>query len=98
MRKTTVVPFCLLAAGWIRNTYHIAPEFHGSGSIHIDGRTDADDPQVTATVDDVTMDWKEIKELVEIGDFPNAESAQIAADEFTRREKMESAVRPFGKL
>ena len=53
---------------------------------------------MTATVDDVTMDWKEIKELVEIGDFPDAESAPIAADEFTRREKMESAVRPFGKL
>jgi len=29
---------------------------------------------------------------------PDAESAQIAADEFTRREKMERAVRPFGKL
>jgi hypothetical protein len=33
-----------------------------------------------------------------IGDFPDAESAQIAADEFPRREKMERAVRPFGKL
>ena len=187
MQKMGLILFCLLAVGCIRNTYTIAPEFHGSGTVNIDGRVDADDPQVTVTVDDVTVDWKDLKELVEkkmasmpqetkekallaaasapasapppapqidppavetqarmthsvqvgayhqlenaeqqaarlvakgysarllkfedsrkrvwytvrIGDYPNAESARIMADEFSRREKMQSAVRPFGSL
>jgi len=33
---------------------------------------------------------------VRIGDYPDAESARFMADEFTRREKRQSAVRPFG--
>ena len=35
---------------------------------------------------------------IRIGDFPAREAAVQYADEFTTREKMESAVRPFEKL
>jgi cell division protein FtsN len=173
--------------GCIQNTYNITPEFHSSGSVNIDSRVDADDPRVTVTVDDVTMDWKELKEMVEkkmaampkeasektllgaasapavaalpapkavppplleptrmthsvqvgayrqlgnaeqqvarlaakgyparmirfedsrkrtwytvrIGDYPDAIAARSAADEFTYRERMPSAVRPIGSL
>lgn len=55
----------LLAVGCIQNTYHISPEFHNSGTLSIDGRVDADDPKVTVTVDDVAVDWKDLKEMVE---------------------------------
>lgn len=65
MHKLGLVLFCLLAVGCIQNTYNITPEFHSSGSVNIDSRVDADDPRVTVTVDDVTMDWKELKEMVE---------------------------------
>jgi cell division protein FtsN len=156
--------------------------------MQFDGRVDADDPRVTVTVDDVTVDWKDLKELVEkkmasmmpqeakekmllgavaapasvpqpapkmdapvvetparmthsvqvgayrqienaeqqvarliakgyparmlkledsrkrawytvrIGDYPDAESARIMADEFEQHEKIQSVVRPFGSL
>jgi cell division protein FtsN len=187
MQKLGLVLFCLLAVGCIQNTYNITPEFHNSGSVNIDSRVDADDPRVTVTVDDVTMDWKELKEMVEkkmaampketpektllgaaaspaaaslpapeavpppsperarmthsvqvgayrqlenaeeqvarlaakgyparmirfedsrkrtwytvrIGDYPDAIAARSAADEFTYRERMPSAVRPIGSL
>ena len=187
MQRIGLILFCLLAVGCIQNTYHIAPEFHNSGTLNIDGRVDADDPRVTVTVDDVSVDWKDLKEMVEkkmasmpketkekallsavaapapaappapkidssavetppqmthsvqvgayrefenaeqqvarlsakgyparmirfedsrkrawytvrIGDYPDAESARFMADEFTRREKLQSAVRPFGSL
>jgi cell division protein FtsN len=181
MKKIAWVLFCLFPASCVQNTYHISPEFHSSGTMHFDGRVDADDPRVTVTVDDVTVDWKDLKELVEkkmaampqeakekallgavaapapkmeppaaetpsrmthsvqvgayrqienadqqaarltakgyparvlrledsrkrpwytvrIGDYPDAESARFMADEFMRREKMPSAVRPFGNL
>jgi hypothetical protein len=188
MQKMARILFCLLAVGCVQNTYHISPEFHSSGTMSFDGRVDADDPRVTVTVDDVTVDWKDLKELVEkkmasmmppeakekmplgavaapapapqpapkmdapaaeiparmthsvqvgayrqienaeqqvarlaakgyparmlkiedarkrawytvrIGDFPDAESARSMADEFTRSEKMQSVVRPFGSL
>jgi cell division protein FtsN len=35
---------------------------------------------------------------VRIGDYPTAESARTIADEFSRREKMETFVCPIGKL
>ncbi len=187
MLKMGLILFCLLAVGCIQNTYNITPEFHNSGSVNIDSRVDADDPRVTVTVDDVTMDWKELKEMVEkkmaampketqektllgavaapanaalpapkdapppvkepalmthsvqvgayrqlenaeqqvtrltakgyparmirfedsrkrawytvrIGDFPDAIAGRTAADEFTYRERMPSAVRPIGSL
>jgi cell division protein FtsN len=189
MQKVGLVLFGLLAVGCIQNTYNITPEFHSSGSVNIDSRVDADDPRVTVTVDDVTMDWKELKEMVEkkmaampketqektllgatsapapspaapaaprpapppsqeparmthsvqvgayrqlenaeqqvarlatkgyparmvrfedsrkrtwftvrIGDYPDAIAARSAADEFTYRERMPSAVRPIGSL
>ncbi len=187
MQKMGLILFCLLAVGCIQNTYNISPEFQSSGSVNIDSRVDADDPRVTVTVDDVTMDWKDLKELVEkkmaampketkettlasaaaapapaalpapkaepsaaeapgrmthsvqvgayrqlenaeqqvarlaakgyparmirfedsrkrawytvrIGDYPDAEAARTAADEFTYRERMQSAVRPTGSL
>jgi cell division protein FtsN len=65
MQKAALILFCLLAVGCIQNTYHISPEFQGSGSVTIDSRVDADDPRVSVTVDDVTMDWKDLKEMVE---------------------------------
>jgi cell division protein FtsN len=65
MHQLGLVLFCWLAVGCIQNTYNITPEFHSSGSVNIDSRVDADDPRVTVTVDDVTMDWKELKEMVE---------------------------------
>ena len=65
MLKMGLILFCLLAVGCIQNTYNITPEFHNSGAVNIDSRVDADDPRVTVTVDDVTMDWKELKEMVE---------------------------------
>ncbi|MCU0591111.1 MAG: SPOR domain-containing protein [Desulfobacterales bacterium] len=65
MQKAALILFCLLAVGCIQNTYHIAPEFQGNGAVNIDSRVDADDPRVSVTVDDVTMDWKDLKELVE---------------------------------
>jgi cell division protein FtsN len=65
MHKLGLILCCLLAVGCIQNTYNITPEFHNSGSVNIDSRVDADDPRVTVTVDDVTMDWKELKEMVE---------------------------------
>ncbi len=187
MQKMGLILLGLLAAGCIQNTYTIAPEFHSSGTVNIDGRVDADDPRVTVTVDDVSVDWKELKELVEkkmatmpkeakektllsaasmpaaaplpapkvdspgmetptqmthsvqvgayrqlenaeqqaarliakgypaqlfkitdsrkrawytvrIGDYPDHESARIKAEEFTRRENMQTVVRPFGSL
>jgi cell division protein FtsN len=187
MQKMGLILFCLFAVGCIQNTYHIAPEFHNSGTLSIDGRVDADDPKVTVTVDDVSVDWKEVKDLVEkkmasmpketkektllaaasapvsvppsapgmdtsavetptrmthsvqvgayrqlenaeqqierlaakgyparmirfedsrkrpwytvrIGDYPGAEAARAAADEFTYRERTPSAVRPVGSL
>jgi cell division septation protein DedD len=187
MQRMACSLICLLAVGCIQNTYHIAPEFHSSGTLNIDGRVDADDPRVTVTVDDVAVDWKDLKEMVEkkmasmpketrekallsgaaapasapppapkidsptvetpaqmthsvqvgayrefenaeqqasrliakgypaqvlrikdsrnkawytvrIGDYPDAESARFVADEFTRRENMQSVVRPFGGL
>lgn len=187
MQRMACSLICLLAMGCIQNTYHIAPEFHSSGTLNIDGRVDADDPRVTVTVDDVAVDWKDLKALVEqkmaalpketqektllraaaepapapppapmndspasgastqmthsvqvgayrqienaeqqvtrlaargyparvlkiedsrkrawytvrIGDYPDAESARFVADEFTRRENMQSVVRPFGGL
>jgi cell division septation protein DedD len=177
----------MLPIGCIRLNYNIAPEFHSQGSVTIDGRIDADDPRVTVTVDDVTMDWKEFKSLMEqkmsklpkesrhpvdndpiqaapsvsltphsadwavldasagmthsvqvgafrhfenaqhlvinliergypaqlfeikdsrnrmwytvrIGDYPTVQSAQTGAYEFTRREKIQSVVRPYGSL
>lgn len=185
MPKMGLILFCMLSVGCIQNTYHISPEFHGSGTMAFDGRVDADDPKVTVTVDDVAVDWKDLKELVEkkmagmpkevkdapvvgmtaatasvpppaprtdsppaevkkgmthsvqvgayrelenaeqqvarlaskgyparmirfedsrkrtwytvrIGDFPDAIAARSAADEFTYRERMPSAVRPIG--
>jgi cell division protein FtsN len=187
MQKMGLILFCMLAVGCIQNTYHISPEFHGSGTMAFDGRVDADDPRVTVTVDDVAVDWKDLKELVEkkmagmppeakektllgaaaapaptlspaprmeapvseaqprmthsvqvgayrqienaeqqvgrltakgyparvlrfedsrkrvwhtvrIGDYPDSESARFMADEFTRRERLPSVVRPFGSL
>ena len=35
---------------------------------------------------------------VRIGDYPTQESARTRAVEFTRREKVQTAVRPFGTL
>lgn len=187
MQKVASILFCLLAVGCIQNTYTISPEFHSSGAMNFDGRVDADDPRVTVTVDDVTVDWKDLKDAVEkkmasmpqeakektllgaaaapapvpkpalkmdassvgtpsgmthsvqvgayrqienaeqqiarltakgyparmlkledsrkrawytvrIGDYPDAESARLMADEFARRERMQSVVRPFGSL
>jgi cell division protein FtsN len=187
MRKLFLIVVCLLPIGCIRVYYTIAPEFHSQGTVSVDGRVDADDPRVTVTVDDVAVDWKDLKTLVEqkmanlpkegspaaaavpvqatspatpaphqataaamdpprrmthsiqvgayrhlenaeqeaarltsigyqarvqkfadsrngtwytvrIGDYPTAESARSMADEFFRREKMETAVRPFGSL
>lgn len=65
MQKMALILFCSLAAGCVQNTYNISPEFHGSGTFAFDGRVDADDPRVTVTVDDVTVDWKDLKEVVE---------------------------------
>lgn len=187
MKKIILLLVCLLPMGCIQLHYNIAPEFHSEGAVNIDGRIDADDPRVTVTVDDVTVDWKELKELIEkkmaslpkepkqktglapaqavpagaltlraadatgmdppakpthsvqvgayrhlenaeqqvarlaargyaarlvpmadtgnqtwytvrIGDYPTQESARTRAVEFTRREKIQSAVRPFGTL
>jgi cell division protein FtsN len=187
MQKALLILVGLITVGCVQNTYNISPQFHSSGTVNIDGRVDADDPRVTVTVDDVTVDWKDLKELIEkkmanmpketkekvllsaasapapapspaprvdasaaetaarmthsvqisahrqkekaeeqatrlvargyparllkledsqkrswytvrIGDYPNAESAQAMADEFSRREKMPSTVRPFGSL
>jgi hypothetical protein len=178
---------CVLPMGCVRLYYNIAPEFHSDGIVNVDGRLDADDPRVTVTVDDVTVDWKELKTLIEkqmansprelklkrelvpvqklvstsvshpatnpmvadskprmthsvqvgafrrlenaeqaiaslsakghpaqlvqitdsrkqnwytvrIGDFPSIESARARADEFVRRENMQSVVRPYGSL
>jgi cell division septation protein DedD len=44
--------------------------------------------------DPKTRTWHTVR----IGDFPSREAAIQKADEFTSREKMESAVRPFEKL
>ncbi len=41
---------------------------------------------------------KEPGMAVRIGDYPDVESARFMADEFARREKMPSVVRPFGRL
>ncbi len=187
MQKMALILIWLFAAGCVQNTYNISPEFHSSGNFEFDGRVDADDPRVTVTVDDVTVDWKDLKEAVEkkmasmpqearpktllgaaaapapapsptadvagsaegasarlthsvqvgayrqvenaeqqvarlnakgyparmlkfedsrkrawyavrIGDYPDVESARFMADEFARREKMPSVVRPFGGL
>jgi|MudIll2142460700_1097286.scaffolds.fasta_scaffold64474_3 cell division protein FtsN len=187
MKKIILLFVCLLPMGCIQLHYNIAPEFHSEGAVNIDGRIDADDPRVTVTVDDVTVDWKELKELIEkkmaslpkepkqkmglapahavpagaltlpaadaagmdapvtpthsvqvgayrrlenaeqqvarlaakgyparlvpmadsgnqtwytvrIGDYPTQESARTRAVEFTRREKVQTAVRPFGTL
>jgi cell division protein FtsN len=187
MKKAILLLVCLLPMGCIQLHYNIAPEFHSEGTVNVDGRIDADDPRVTVTVDDVTVDWKELKEMLEkkmsslpkeskqktglappqalptsavtlkaadaafkdtrekpthsvqvgayrhienaeqqvvrltakgyaarlvpmrdsgnktwftvrIGDFSTPESARIQADEFTQREKIQSAVRPFGTL
>jgi cell division septation protein DedD len=65
MQRMACSLICLLAVGCVQNTYHIAPEFHSSGTLNIDGRVDADDPRVTVTVDDVAVDWKDLKEMVE---------------------------------
>jgi cell division protein FtsN len=187
MKKIALLLVCLLPMGCIQLHYNIAPEFHSEGAVNIDGRIDADDPRVTVTVDDVTVDWKELKELIEkkmaslpkeskqktglapaqavpagaltipaaaatppdapaksaysvqvgayrhianaeqqvarlaargyaarlvpmagsgnqtwytvrIGDYPSQESARVRAVEFTRREKIQSAVRPYDTL
>jgi len=187
MKKIILLFVGLLPMGCIQLHYNIAPEFHSEGAVNIDGRIDADDPRVTVTVDDVTVDWKELKELIEkkmanlptetkqktglapaqavpsgavtlptadaavmgrpakpthsvqvgayrhlenaeqqvarlaargyparlvpmadsgnrtwytvrIGDYPTQESARTRAVEFTRREKIQTAVRPFGTL
>jgi cell division protein FtsN len=187
MKKIILILVCMLPVGCIRLNYNIAPEFHSQGSVTVDGRIDADDPRVTVTVDDVTMDWKELKALMEkkmsklpkepshpmgnepaqtappvsltphsadwavmdvsagmthsvqvgafrnfenaqhqvmhliykgypaqlveikdsrdriwytvrIGDYPTVESARTRAHEFTRREKIQSVVRPVGSL
>lgn len=65
MKKIVLILVCMLPIACISLNYNIAPEFHSQGSISIDGRIDADDPRVTVTVDDVTMDWKEFKSLLE---------------------------------
>jgi cell division protein FtsN len=65
MQKAGLILVGLIAVGCIQNTYNISPQFHSSGTVNIDGRVDADDPRVTVTVDDVTVDWKELKELIE---------------------------------
>jgi cell division protein FtsN len=65
MSKIALLLVCLLPLGCIQLQDNIAPEFHSEGAVNIDGRIDADDPRVTVTVDDVTVDWKELKELIE---------------------------------
>jgi len=65
MKKIILLFVGLLPMGCIQLHYNIAPEFHSEGAVNIDGRIDADDPRVTVTVDDVTVDWKELKELIE---------------------------------
>jgi len=49
---------------------------------------------ILEVTDPKTRTWHTVR----IGDFPSREAAIQKADEFTSREKMESAVRPFEKL
>jgi capsular polysaccharide biosynthesis protein len=52
-------------SGCIRFVHEITPEFQSGGTVNINIRTDSDDPNVNVTVDDVQMDWKELKSLIE---------------------------------
>jgi capsular polysaccharide biosynthesis protein len=52
-------------SGCIRLVHEITPEFQSGGTVNINIRTDSDDPNVNVTVDDVQMDWKELKSLIE---------------------------------
>lgn len=65
MKKIPLILVCMLMMGCIRVYYNIAPEFRSDGIVNVDGRVDADDPRVAVTVDDVTVDWKELKSLIE---------------------------------
>jgi cell division septation protein DedD len=65
MKKIPLILICMLLMGCIRVYYNIAPEFRSDGIVNVDGRMDADDPRVTVSVDDVTVDWKELKSLIE---------------------------------
>lgn len=94
MRKLLLIAVCLLPIGCIRVHYTIAPEFHSQGTVAVDGRLDADDPRVTVTVDDVAVDWKDLKALVEQKMAnPPRESGQVA-DSAPARVSAPAAVAP----
>jgi cell division protein FtsN len=50
--------------------------------------------QIIMVKDSIGRSWYTVR----IGDYPSKEEAQAEADAFSTLEKMETAVRPFGKL
>ena len=61
----SLIGIWLFLSGCIRMVHEITPEFQSGGTVNINIRTDSDDPNVNVTVDDVQMDWKELKSLIE---------------------------------
>lgn len=57
------IGICL--SGCIRLVHEISPEFNSEGTVNINIRTDSDDPNVNVTIDDVELDWEELKLLID---------------------------------